>query len=178
MGFCSYVFYQTFYKYQTDVDQILAEIPADDKELPPNVLKVFRNTREINSIKTVTVQNIWGNIFNKNKINGSMGQWHLYGVIWSVLLPLRVGEKEVFSYFANKVYIGNHKASGDIVGFKQAAQFYFKKDWHSLTEEECLVLMVFSYSPEFARNVNSEIFSKKLNNFTETYNKNLHKWAW
>ena len=169
MSFLAYVFYETFYQYQTDVDQILAEIPAEEKELPSNVLKVFKNTKEINNINHFVTTNLRISATEKHK-RISNGEWHLFGIVWLKLLPLRIGEKETSGYYLKNVYFGNHKTSnGDVSGFRSAAKFYFHKELQDLSEEETLVLMIFAQSSEYVRNVNSDFFQKKLNEFTQIY---------
>lgn len=171
IGFLSYNFYHIFYKYQSDVDQILAEIPVEDKKLPPNVLKVFRNTRKVNNIQRFTTTNLRISAIEKHGGISKL-EWLLFGFAWEKLLAIRIGEKELFAFYAHKVYFGKHKASNEIVGFKNAAQFYFKKDWQNLNEEEILVLLtIANYPSSFSPHNKSEIFNKKLDEFVETYQK-------
>lgn len=174
VSFLAYNFYQIFYKYQPDVDQILAEISVEDKELPPNVLKILKNTNEVSNIQHFTSTNLRITATEKNG-GISMLEWHLFGLVWEKLLAIRIGEKEEFAYFANKVYFGKHGTSDEIIGFKNAAKFYFKKDLQNLDDEEILILLVFSKSPEYVRNINSDNFLAKLNELTEIYHNNLAK---
>lgn len=171
-GFLTYNFYHIFYKYQSDVDQILAEIPAEDKDLPPNVLKVFRNTKDVNNISNQTVKNIWDRISNQRQ-DLTITEWRFYSVIWKFLLPIKIGEKEEFAFFANKANLKEYPIGNYIEGFKNGAKFYFKKEWQDLTEEEVLVLLtIANYPSSFSRKGNSEIFNQKLNELVEINNRN------
>lgn len=166
--FFAYVFYQTFYKYQSDVDQILAEIPAEDKELPPNVLKVLQNTLNFRNKKSQVVINIFLKVKEKRELQTSVLERIFHELVWQIALPIRLSKKDFCLLIANKSYLRK-----DIYNFKSGAKFFFNKNWSDLTEEEILVLVAISHSPEFIRNRNSEYSNKIINELTETYQKNL-----
>ena len=59
----------------------------------------------------------------------------------------KISKDDQLTLFMNYAYLGNDNDGNEIRGFAFASNFYFGKDFHSLTEEEYLVLVAMLINP-------------------------------
>ncbi|HEX8252187.1 MAG TPA: transglycosylase domain-containing protein [Thermoanaerobaculia bacterium] len=129
--------YSRFYRYQADVERVVASITAEERGLSAEARDVFV-TLEGESLVWTVSRGLLGEVAPARV---RMSEWHLRGLLWSVLLPRRVSDEELLLLYARLMAF--EEGRGVVYG----ARRYFGKTPAQLTADDAIALTVIARSP-------------------------------
>ena len=125
-----------FLLFQPGVRSIIAALPDDERQLPPNVRSVFSRMGE-------RELNLWvaRNLLQDCSQRTGMARWNLRFTLWVLLVPRFYSRTDRISLFAHYLQVE------DAQGLRQVSQTAFAKPPHLLSPEEVLGLLAVTKAP-------------------------------
>ena len=130
------VIWTEFLAYQPRVEQLIASLPAAERDLPPAVAAVFSKLDDTQVNRWVARNLLW----TVTERTG-MGRWHLRFALWELLLPSRYSRNDRLSLFAH--FLVAERASG----LEQVSRTVFGKSPRDLTPDDAFGLLAVLRGP-------------------------------
>ena len=133
----AWVVQKEFWQYQADVDRILRQLTPAERSLSPAATDALLKLHG----ESLTWQVTRGLLLRVAPQQVKMGEWHVRGLIWQYLLPLRLSQTQRIALYAHVV----HFDGGD--GLPYAAERYYRTTPDRLSAHQMIGLLVTAQQP-------------------------------
>lgn len=132
--------YQSFFRYRGCIDELLEDIPNDEKDLPPKIAAIFIRSKIVEKTSD-SYEAIFFQCRNQNGLKHT--EFQVQKLVWMALIPLYLSYQDRLSLSVHLMSFRDGR------GLSYGAKHYFSKNINNLTEQETIKLILIAQSPTF-----------------------------